>query len=388
MLYRKIDRTGCNVSILGFGCMRLPIIDGNAAAINEPEAARLLHAAIDYGVNYVDTAFPYHQGMSEPFVGRALKDAHRDKVYLATKLPSWAIETSADFDKYLNMQLERLATDHIDFYLIHALKRDWWNKLRDLGLEEFLERALKDGRIRYTGFSFHDELTLFKEIIDDRDWAFCQIQYNYMDQEIQAGREGLMYAASRNRGVVVMEPLRGGKLAADIPDDIMELWKSSPVKRSPAEWALRWLWNQPEVSLVLSGMNSMEQVTENCRIAGEATAGSLTVPELELVEKVRARYRQKIKIPCTGCEYCMPCPQKVAIPRIFSLYNDLYLYNEPYWARMMYSMNMDPGNQATGCVECGQCEEVCPQKIPISRQLKVCHEELLMDISILAGRKA
>ncbi|MDQ7823668.1 MAG: aldo/keto reductase [Candidatus Eremiobacteraeota bacterium] len=384
MLHRKIGKTGCSVSILGFGCMRLPVIDGNYGAIDEAESTRLIHAAVDHGVNYIDTAYPYHQGMSEPFTGRALKGAHRDKVNLATKLPSWAIETPGDFDKYLNEQLRRLATDHIDFYLVHALKRIWWDKLRDLGLEEFLGRAVKDGRIRYRGFSFHDELPVFKEIIDSMDWDCCQIQYNFMDREFQAGEEGMSHAASRGIGVIVMEPLRGGRLAAGVPDDIMELWNSAPLKRSPAEWAFRWLWNQPEVSLVLSGMNGMEQVTENCRIAGEAAPGNLTAAELELVEKVRALYRRKIRIPCTACAYCLPCPREVAIPRIFSLYNDLYLYHDVMWAKMMYMVH---DNRATECVECGLCEESCPQKIPIRSLLKECHHDLYMEVPFPPGRK-
>jgi uncharacterized protein len=387
MLYRKLGKTGCDVSILGFGCMRLPVVDGNPGAIDEAEATRILHASLDLGVNYIDTAYPYHQGMSEPFVGKALNGSYRERVYLATKLPSWAIESTGDFDNYLNEQLGRLQTDRIDFYLIHALKRSWWQKLQKLGVGEFLERAIKDGRIRFAGFSFHAELDEFKEIVDQLDWSFCQIQYNFMDQDMQAGKAGMEYAASRGLGIIAMEPLRGGKLAAGVPADIMELWNSSPVKRAPAEWALRWIWNHPEISIALSGMNAMEQVEENCRIANEGIASKLSAAELDLINRVRERYLERIKIHCTGCSYCIPCPGGVNIPRIFSIYNDLHLYDEPYWARVMYSLNMEPASQATACNDCGQCEESCPQKISIRELLKKCHDELYA-VMALPGTKS
>jgi uncharacterized protein len=376
MQYRRLGRTGCRVSALGFGCMRLPVIGGDDGRIDEAHAARLLHGAIERGVNYVDTAYPYHQGGSEPFVGRALQGAWRQQVILATKLPSWRVEKTADFDKFLDEQLQRLRTDRIDCYLVHSLKADWWHKLVGLGVLEFLERALKDGRIRYAGFSFHDELDVFKQIVDAYDWHFCQIQYNYMDEETQAGTRGLDYAAGRGLGIVVMEPLRGGALAAKAPEDIRALWDTSPVRRTPAEWALRWIWDRPEIGVVLSGMNSRDQVEENCRIAHEGLPGSLLPAERELIGRVRDRYRERIQVPCTACGYCLPCPQGVNIPRIFALYNDGFIFGSHAWACIMYTQVSNAAEMASNCVACGQCEEACPQGIEIIAKLRQSHARL------------
>ncbi|MCG6905763.1 MAG: aldo/keto reductase [Desulfobacteraceae bacterium] len=373
MQYRYLGRTGCRVSALGFGCMRLPVIGGDEGRIDEAHAARLLQAAIEGGVNYVDTAYPYHRGASEPFVGRVLQGALRQKVILATKLPSWQVERREDFDQFLNEQLRRLRTDRIDCYLVHSLKADWWRKLAGLGVLEFLERALRDGCIRFAGFSFHDELDVFKEIVDAYDWDFCQIQYNYMDEETQAGTQGLAYAAAKGLGIVVMEPLRGGALAAQAPEDIRALWETGRVKRTPAEWALRWVWDRPEVGVVLSGMNSRAQLDENCRIAGEALPASLLPEEHALIDRVRACYRERIRVPCTGCGYCQPCPEGVNIPRIFALYNDGFVFGSHRWARIMYTQVSNAGQTAAGCIACGQCEEACPQGIDIIAGLRECH---------------
>ncbi len=373
MQYRRFGRTGCRVSALGFGCMRLPVIGGDDGRIDETHATRLLHSAIDQGVDYVDTAYPYHQGSSEPFVGRALQGARREKVYLATKLPSWRVEKTEDFDAFLNQQLQRLLTDRIDCYLVHALKAEWWRKLTGLGVLEFLDRALADGRIRFAGFSFHDELDVFKAIVDAYDWHFCQIQYNYMDEETQAGTRGLDYAAGKGLGVVVMEPLRGGALAAKVPEDIRALWNTSRVQRTPAEWGLRWIWDHPEVGVVLSGMNTIDQVVENCRIADEGLPGSLDPAERELVGRVRDRYRERIQVPCTACGYCLPCPQGINIPRIFSLYNDGFIFGSHGWARNMYTLMTPAAEMASSCVQCGQCEEACPQQIDIAESLRESH---------------
>jgi predicted aldo/keto reductase-like oxidoreductase len=373
MQYRYLGRTGCRVSALGFGCMRLPVIGGDEGRIDEAPAVRLLQAAIERGVNYFDTAYPYHRGASEPFVGRVLQGALRQQVILATKLPSWQVERGEDFDRFLDEQLRRLRTDRIDCYLLHSLKADWWRKLAGLGVLEFLERALRGGRIRFAGFSFHDELDVFKEIVDAYDWDFCQIQYNYMDEETQAGTQGLAYAAAQGLGVVVMEPLRGGPLAAQAPPDIRTLWETSRVKRTPAEWALRWVWDRPEVGVVLSGMNSFEQVVENCRIAGEGLPGSLLAEERELIGRVRDLYRGRIRVPCTGCGYCQPCPEGVNIPRIFALYNDGFIFGSHRWARIMYSQVSNAGQTAPSCSACGQCVEACPQGIDIIARLRECH---------------
>lgn len=361
------------ISILGFGCMRLPVIDGDSSKINEEEAIKMIRYAIDKGVNYIDTAYPYHKGNSEPLVAKALKDGYREKVYLATKHPIWLVEEYADFDKYLDEQLQKLETDHIDFYLLHALGKDRWAKIKDLGALEFLNKAKESGKIKYTGFSFHDDLPIFKEIIDAYDWDFTQIQLNYMDEEYQAGLEGMRYAAERKIGVIVMEPIRGGSLANNIPEDVMNIWNEAPIKRSPAAWALRYVWNYPEVVTVLSGMTTMEHVVENIETAKEAFPNSLTDEEMKIIERVKQVYLARTKVNCTECRYCMPCPAEVQIPRIFSMYNNASIYNNKKPAVNFYKRLTENSKHAEACVECGQCEEACPQKLPIRQLLKEAH---------------
>ncbi len=274
MLYRKMPKNRDELSILGFGCMRLPVKEDGS--IDEERAKKQVRYAIDHGVNYVDTAWPYHMGASEPFVGRALADGYREKVKLATKLPSWLIEKREDMDTFLNAQLEKLQTDHIDYYLVHALVGELWDTVKNLGVTEFLTKAKADGRIRNTGFSFHGAATDFSRIVDAYDWDFCQIQYNYLDEKNQAGTAGLEYAASKGLGVVIMEPLRGGNLTRTVPAAVQKIWDESPKKRTAAEWALRWIWDHPEVTVVLSGMNEETQIEENLRVAGEAYPGCLS----------------------------------------------------------------------------------------------------------------
>jgi predicted aldo/keto reductase-like oxidoreductase len=378
LLYRTLGKTNEKVSTLGFGCMRLPIIDGDTTKIHEEKAIEMIHHAIDEGVNYVDTAYPYHGtgmgqgGESEPFVGRALKDGYREKVNLATKLPSWLIKTREDMDKYLNEQLERLQTDHIDFYLVHALNTGMWENLKKLGIDEFLDSAIKDGRIRYAGFSFHDKLDVFKEIVDYYDWSFCQIQYNYLDEEFQAGTEGLHYAANKGLGIVIMEPLRGGKIVKNLPEEVMNTFDKADIKRSPAEWALRWVWNHPEVSVVLSGMNIMDNVTENIKTASVAAPNSLTEKELEIMDAVKKVFKERIKVNCTACEYCMPCPVGVNIPKNFACYNEYNLFVTPATEKELKARYNSVGDKerADKCVECGKCESHCPQAIKIREELK------------------
>ncbi len=379
MEYRQFGSLDWKVSALGFGCMRFPTENGDEH-IDEAEATRMLRCAIDHGVNYLDTAYPYHGGHSEPFLGRVLQDGYRDKVRLATKLPSWKIEDPDDFDRYLDEQLERLQTDHIDFYLLHALKRDWWHKLRDLGVIDWAEHAVADGRIGHLGFSFHDDYDAFTEIIDAYDWTFCQIQYNYMDVDNQAGTRGLKYAASRGIAVVVMEPLLGGRLV-DPPDSVQEIWDRAPTtrlgrpSRSPADWALQWLWHQPEVSVVLSGMSTMEHVRENVASAERSGVGTLTDQELALIEEVREQYEELCPIPCTRCGYCMPCPNGVDIPRNFHVYNQGVMYGDEAWARRAYA-EIPEEKRASACVACLECEEHCPQSIPISEWMEQVHQVL------------
>ncbi len=372
MLYRKFGKTNKMVSTLGFGCMRLPILKGgDATKIDEEKAIKLVRYAIDNGVNYIDTAYPYHGtgmdkgGASEPFVAKALKDGYREKVKLATKLPSWLIKTREDMDKYLNEQLKRLDTDTIDFYLVHGLNSKVWTTLKEAGIDEFLDKAIKDGRIKYAGFSFHDKLDTFKEIVDYYDWSFCQIQYNYLDENYQAGTEGLKYAAKKGLGITIMEPLRGGKLVNNLPKSAEDTFSEAYIKRTPAQWALKWVWNHPEVSVVLSGMNEMEQITENLKTASESEPNSLIEKELEIINEVKTIIKKKTKVNCTACEYCMPCPSGVNIPMCFTIYNNYNMFGK----KEFYDM-LKPEEKPSNCVECGKCEEHCPQGIKIREELK------------------
>jgi predicted aldo/keto reductase-like oxidoreductase len=375
MEFRNIGSLDWKASALGYGCMRFPVIEGNNARIDEKPAAQMLLHAIDQGVNYVDTAYPYHGGTSESFVGRTLEGAYRNKVKLATKLPTWKIEKAADFDFYLNEQLKRLRTEQIEFYLLHALNESYWKKNYDLGVLDWLEKAKLDGRIHQIGFSFHDQYPVFKDIIDAYDkWDFCQIQYNFMDQSYQAGKKGLQYAAARGIGVVVMEPLRGGRLV-DPPRDIQDIWDRAETQRTAAEWSLQWLWNQPEVSLVLSGMSTIKQVQENITSASNSGIGKLSSAELDLVREAKKTYQGLQLVPCTNCGYCVPCPEDVDIPRILKIYNDGIMYDKVETAKTDYLTYVPAENKADLCVVCGECLEKCPQDIPISDWMEKIHQE-------------
>ncbi len=373
MQYRTFGKLDWKPSALGFGAMRLPVIDNDPAKIDEPEATRMIRYAIDHGVNYIDTAYPYHGGQGELFVGRVLQDGYREKVKLATKLPSWSIKRSEDFDRYFSEQLEHLQTNHIDFYLLHALNKKDWANLRALRVLEWAERVMAAGHIHHLGFSFHDTFEVFKEIIDAYDnWALCQIQYNYMDTNYQAGECGLKHAADKGLAVVIMEPLRGGQLAKNPPEPVMRLWKIATQQRTPAEWGLQWVWNQPEVSLVLSGMSTMQHVAENLASADRSGVGILTEDELALFDRVRDAYRTLTPIPCTTCKYCMPCPNGVNIPRILEIYNDAIMYHDKQIARIAYQW-VEKEQRANLCIECRECVDRCPQDIPITEWLKKAH---------------
>jgi hypothetical protein len=372
MLYRKMKSAEPELSILGFGCMRLPEKDNGK--VDEGQAIEMIRYAIDHGVNYIDTAYPYHNGESEPLVGRALADGYREKVYLTTKLPSWMIQSREDMDKYLNEQLARLRTDTIDFYLVHGLMRPFWENLSALGVTDFLDKAIADGRIRYAGFSFHDNTEIFKEIVDAYDWTFAQIQYNFMDEQYQAGTEGLNYAAKKGLGIVVMEPIRGGLLAKELAG-ISDIWKQAKILRQPAEWALRWVWNHPEVTVVLSGMSTPEQVHQNVAFADSGFPDSLTQEDLTRFEMVRREIEMRTMTPCTGCKYCMPCPNGVSIPECFEYYNRGHMYEDKEQSLQIYSTFLGgffggTPTYASVCQECGECEEKCPQNLPIRDNLK------------------
>ena len=375
MKYRTFGRLDWKCSALGFGCMRLPTIGGDRTKIDEPEAIRMLHCAIDHGVNYLDSAYGYHGGNSERLVGKALQGGYRDKVMLATKLPVRIVACAADFDRLLNEQLEKLQTDHIDFYLFHGLRAPRWDTVQTCDLLAQADKAIADGRVRYMGFSFHDTFELFKTIIDGYDnWTFCQFQYNYMNEEYQAGTKGLQYAASKGLATVIMEPLLGGKLA-NPPQPIQDILDAAPKKQTAVEWALQWLWNKPEVSLALSGMSAMKHVEQNLASADASGIGTLTKDDLALIDQVRTKYDQLCPVPCTQCNYCMPCPNGINIPRNFATFNNGVMYNAFGDARRRYG-RMPKGERASACIQCRECEELCPQDIPISEWMPVVHQVL------------
>ena len=371
MQYRGFGRLEFKPSALGFGAMRLPVLKGadgkpDFKQIDYPAATAMLHRAIDGGVNYVDTAWMYHEDTSEAWLGEALKGGYREKVKLATKMPVWEVKKPDDFERILDIQLERLQEDRIDFYLLHSLDAAHWKCVVEQGQLASAEKALADGRIAHFGFSFHGTYEVFEEILAATDlWEFCQIQYNYMDEDNQAGRRGLELAAARGLGVIVMEPVRGGALTRNLPSQVEAAWAGAPVQRTPAEWALQWVWSQPEVSFLLSGMSEMRHVEENLVYAERSRPGLLSAGELALVARVRDLYRELSPIPCTACRYCMPCPQGVNIPDILELYNDAHMFGDPTRQRFFYTW-LDEGERAESCTACGECEAKCPQGIAVS----------------------
>jgi predicted aldo/keto reductase-like oxidoreductase len=374
MLHRTFPKIpGLDVSILGFGAMRLPVRDGDQAQIDEEPATRLIHDAIRGGVNYIDTAWVYHGGQSEPFLGRALQGGWREKVRLATKCPVWDMNAEADFERVVDQQLEKLRTDRIDFYLLHAISAGPWEKVKSLHGLRALEKARADGRVRHIGFSFHGAGDEFEKIVDDYDWEFTQIQLNYVDQGFQAGLEGLRHAAERRVGVVVMEPVRGGALAAS-PEAVRQLLGRGGRTWSPAEWALRWVWHQAGVVTVLSGMGKAEQLSENVVAAG--AAGPLLPEDLERVAEAKAFYEERMAVPCTTCGYCQPCPSGVSIADVFNSWNTAKMFGDGQGQWMYKTFQLGSGSGADQCEECGDCEPRCPQHISIAEKLQQAHEFL------------
>jgi len=401
MKFRKMGSLGWDVSVLGFGAMRLPTkqvkeekTQETKNVIEENEAIKMIRYAIDNGVNYIDTAYPYHGGESEVIVGKALKDGYREKVHLTTKLPMWMVNMTEDLDVFLSQQIERLQTNP-DIYLFHGLNKERLEKVKNLNLLEKMEQAKTKGLIKHIGFSFHDSYEVFKEIIDFYNWDCCQIQYNYLDIDFQAGTKGLEYAGAKNIAVIIMEPIRGGKLS--VPDnklesksEIKEVLDASKIKRSMADWALQFVWNHAEVSVVLSGMSSMQHVIENIDSAGKSGVNSLTDDELNTISDLRKAYDKYIVVPCTSCEYCIPCPNDVSIPFILRLLNDMAYWGESGRQRITFFYNYMAKTQedieerrskgqeisgaATLCIQCGECLDKCPQQIEIPDFMEKANE--------------
>ena len=374
MNYRT-DKYGNKLSILGFGCMRFPM---KAGRIDLAETEREILTAVEGGVNYFDTAYIYPG--SEAALGEILeRNGLRDRVYIATKLPHYLIKSREGLDKLFNEELRRLRTDHVDFYLMHMLTdTDTWERLKAMGIEEWIEEKKASGAIRQLGFSYHGNSDMFCKLIDAWDWDFCQIQYNYMDEHSQAGRRGLNHANGRGIPVVIMEPLRGGKLVSHLPEEARRIFESYPVRHTPAQWAFRWLWNQPEVTAVLSGMNSDEMVRDNIQTASTVQIGELGPEEEAMLRQVVAAINSKMKVGCTGCGYCMPCPKNVDIPGTFAAYNRRYQEGK-FWGFVDYVictlLRKNP-TPASNCIGCGKCEKHCPQHLPIRQKLGEAQKEL------------
>ncbi len=368
MRYRTMPHKEDKLSILGFGCMRFPTTPEQK--IDEEKALQMLRHAYQNGVNYFDTAWPYHGGESELLLGKFIRECDRSKLRIATKLPSWLIQKPEDLESYLDQQLEHLQTDYIDYYLLHSMNTGFLTNLLANDVFTFLDKMKKKGKIRHAGFSFHDKYPVFKKVVDVYQWDFCQIQLNFFDTAYQAGLRGLKYAASKGMGVIVMEPLRGGKLVNQLPSEVEALWDKSDSIRTPVDRALRWVWNLPEVTLLLSGMTTIEQLLENLMIADTCQANELSHKELNIYNKVRKIYQDKIPVPCTGCRYCMQCPHKVNIPDCFGVYMDAHMFGNKERHTREYQWFVEEEERADKCVNCGACVSKCPQHIDIPKELK------------------
>lgn len=368
---RRLDKLGIETSLLGFGCMRFPTLEDGK--IDEILAEKMLDQAMAQGVTYYDTAFPYHNGDSEPFVGRVLNKYDRSSYYLATKLPVWMVETREDAEKIFEDQLKRLDKEYVDFYLLHALDKERFEKVKKLGLIEMCEKFRQEGKIRYLGFSFHDDYEVFEEIINSYDWDFCQIQYNYMDTDVQAGDKGYALAEQKGIPMVIMEPVRGGPLAG-FSDDIEEMFRETRPDQSIASWALRWVGSHKNVKVILSGMSTPEQVEDNLKTFDHFEV--LSEKEQDTVKRVVDTLKGRVQNGCTGCRYCMPCPSGVDIPGSFRIWNDYHIYQIYSFVQNRWEKELSADAKPENCVECGACEEQCPQKISIREHLKRVQAEL------------
>ncbi len=380
MQYRKLVKSGPDISLLGFGCMRFQSKNGQ---VDRELAIKQMKLAYDGGVNYYDTAYPYHGGKSEEILGEFIQRYQiRSNVYIADKLPTYLVIKEEQIYDFFSTQMERLNTDYIDFYLMHTLTsfKDW-EKLKRLGIITFVNEKKRLGQIRYIGFSFHGMAEEFIKILEDYSWDFCQIQYNYLDENNQAGKKGLKKAYNLGIGVVIMEPLRGGALAAKAPDKVKSLLYQYDENRSVAYWSLRFVMNHKEVATVLSGMNLEEHIEENIKVASETKPGSMSEEEHEVIKKVKDLYVELMKVPCTACNYCMPCPFGVDIPAIFNDYNSKYFFGNSKVTRLFYigkcvGLMGDKKSGSNCCTNCGACKKHCPQKINIPEKLKEAHKEL------------
>ena len=369
MKYRKIDRANLDVSLLALGTMRLPVIDGNFDKIDEPKAIELIRYALDNGVNYIDTAYPYHGGNSEFVVGKALKDGYREKAILVTKNPVWNVKEYDDFEKYLDEQLEKLGVEYIDIYLLHALNKKSWENIKKLGCIKFLNEMIKKGKIKVPSFSIHDDYSLFKEVIDSYKWPIAMMQMNYMDINNQVTLKGIKYAEEKGVSIAIMEPLKGGQLA-NLPKSINTIFAKTKVELNPVERSFRWIANMSNVKVILSGMSTIDQLKENIKIISKLEADVISKEELEIYEEVRETLDKRVKVPCTECRYCMPCPHGVNIPGNFTQYNKSSIYEDVKGPSYVYQKLFSDKERANKCVLCGECEPKCPQNIRIMDELK------------------
>jgi predicted aldo/keto reductase-like oxidoreductase len=369
MRYRSFKETGNSISQLGFGTMRLPLVGNDAGEIDEQKAIEMIRDAIDRGINYIDTAYMYHKGNSEIVVGKALQDGYRERILLADKMPVWMANSTAEMQAIFDDQLKKVDVDYFDFYLVHNVNRTFWKKVEAYKVLEFLEEKRSEGKIRYIGFSFHDDFDFFKEIIDIYPWDFCQIQLNFMDINFQAGIEGLKLAGEKNIPVIIMEPLKGGKLTDAVPQSIEELWRTAPIQRKPADWGLRWVADFPQVLTILSGMSLQEHIDQNIEVLSDAAAGTLTVIEKQVIQDVSDEYNRLIRASCTNCKYCLPCPMGINIPNTLAHLNNWYLYdnNKKTLGEFMFN---NAQHMPSTCIDCKVCESKCPQQLPISDLMK------------------